>query len=91
MLILTIAANQECDYQMVDLSQYEEKQLVHYVVGKREAPEKLEAETAEAFGVELDEPNEWHEGMLSAIFYDVDMYYYEEMDYWDFVLPEDNK
>ena len=33
-LILTLAANQQSNYQAVDMSQYEEKGLAHFIVGR---------------------------------------------------------
>ena len=92
-LIVTIAANQPYDYQSMDISQLEERGIAHFVIGHtigfqeieeeymRESKLDSEEEIAERVGW-LREGAE--SGLCSMIYGPADLYYYEELGYWDF-------
>ena len=40
-LLVSLAANQQSDYQVVDMSQYEEKGLAHFIIGRTCSMEEL--------------------------------------------------
>lgn len=83
-LILTMAANQPYEYQCVDMSQYEEKGIAHYIVGSTRSPEEIEAEQRIFFPeVEYEEEGLWVEDMASSVLPNVDLLYYEEYDIWE--------
>ena len=92
-LIVTIAANQPYEYQSMDVSQLEERGVAHFVIGRtigfqeieeeyvRESKLDSEEEIAERVGW-LREGAET--GLCSMIYGRADLYYYEELGYWDF-------
>ena len=86
-LLISLAAEQENDYQAVDLSQYEERKLAHYIIGRKLTWEKLIEEMCEG----NEEDKEWllgeldsmkEHGVFSAIDYDREIFYYEEFGLW---------
>ena len=83
-LILTMAANQPYEYQCVDMSQYEEKGIAHYIVGSTRSPKELEAEQRRFYPeVEYEDEALWVEDMASSVLPNVDLLYYEEYDIWE--------
>ncbi len=93
MLILSIAANQESEYIAVDMSQYEERGLVHYIIGRTLSFQEIEEEylsAANQEGCKIDESTlEWmREGaetdLVSMLYGAADLYYYEDTGEWDF-------
>ena len=82
-LILTMAANQPYDYQAVDLSQYEERGLAHYVIGSTKTPEELEAQAGPHWDEEEDGPLWTEEGTCSAFVGSATLWYHEESGIWE--------
>ena len=78
-LILTMAANQPCDYQCVNMSQYEEKGIAHFIVGSTMSPEELER----AYPVEDENEEIWVNNTASSVLFNVDLLYYEEFEIWE--------
>jgi hypothetical protein len=78
-LILTMAANQPCDYQCVDMSQYEEKGIAHFIIGSTLSPKELE----KAYPVEDEEEEVWIDNMASCVLFNVDLLHYEEFEIWE--------
>lgn len=92
-LIITIAANQPYEYQSMDISQLEEKGIAHFVIGRtigfQEIEEEYVQEKARLQEEENEDGIEWlREGgdsdLRSTIYGSADLYYYEELGYWDF-------
>lgn len=99
MLILSLAANQPYDYQAVDMSQYEEHKLAHFIVGRtcgiKELMEEYLEEVKNNFSSpeEAEEERQWLEemfvqakesGMHSIPIGPATLLYYEELGVWDF-------
>lgn len=92
-LILTIAANQPYEYQSMDISQLEERGIAHFVIGRtigfQEIEEEYTREKARLQEEENEDGVEWlregaETGLCSMIYGSADLYYYEELGYWDF-------
>lgn len=92
-LIVTIAANQPYEYQSMNISQLEEKGIAHFVVGRTIGFQEIEKEYMQEKARLQEEGNgdglEWlREGgdsdLRSTVYGPADLYYYEELGYWDF-------
>ena len=92
-LILSLAANQESDYQAVDLSQYEERKLAHYIIGRKGDWEDIAIEYAEDQEGDFEEEKAWAEevvresaetGLFSTTINNVWLLHYEELGVWDY-------
>lgn len=83
-LILTLAANQEYDYQAVDISQLD-KGRANYIVGSTKSPEELDAEYRSSdFWDEDEDGTLWFDdGTCSAVVGAATLLYYEEVGVWD--------
>ena len=94
-LILSIAAAQSCDYQMVDMSQYEERQLIHICVGTTKTTDRIEQEFQKEYPelTEFDEmeDEQWEDNLTSAIFHNVEVFYYEDLNLWTWEIPEEDE
>lgn len=101
-LILTLAANQQSDYQAVDMSQYEEKGLAHFIVGRTTGLKELmdeylmeqvydseeEAEEErEWFAEELEQADE--SGLFSSIVGAATLLHYEDLGIWSFEIGDE--
>lgn len=84
-LILTLAANQEYDYQAVDISLLEEKGIVHDIIGSTKSPEELDAQyqTSKYWDEESDGPLWFDDGTCSAVVGAATLLYYEELGIWE--------
>lgn len=92
-IILSLAANQQSDYQAVDLSQHEEKGIAHFIIGRTCSLEQLIAQEEQ-----LDEEDiEWirdevarnkESGLFSALIPNATLLYYEALGVWDFEEAE---
>lgn len=92
-IILSLAANQQSDYQAVDLSQHEEKGIAHFIIGRTCSLEQLIAQEER-----LDEEDiEWirdevarnkESGLFSALIPNATLLYYEALGVWDFEEAE---
>lgn len=103
-LILSLAANQPYDYQAVDMSQYEERKLAHFIVGRTcSVEEMMEEYLAEVKNnlspEEMEEEREWlnemmeqalKSGMYSTFIGEATLLYYEALDVWDFEDQEED-
>ena len=103
-LILSLAANQPYDYQAVDMSQYEERKLAHFIVGRTcSVEEMMEEYLAEVKNnlspEEMEEEQEWLNGMLeqalesgmySTFIGEATLLHYEALDVWDFEDQEED-
>ena len=87
-LLITLAANQPYDYQAVDMSQYEEKKLAHYIVGSTKSQQELEAEAAEMWDEEENGPLWSEAGWASAVVGEATLLHYEELGVWDIEYAE---
>lgn len=92
-LILSIAANQPYEYQSMDISQLEEKGIAHFVIGHtvgfQEIEEAYKQEKVRLQEEENEDGVQWlregaESGLCSMIYGSADLYYYEELGYWDF-------
>jgi hypothetical protein len=103
-LILTLAANQQSDYQAVDLSQYEERGLAHYIVGRttglKELMDEYLMEQTYDSEEEAKEEQEWlaeeleqaeESGIFSSIVGKATLLHYEELDIWSFELEDEDE
>ena len=103
-LLLTLAANQQSNYQAVDLSQYEERGLAHFIVGRATGLKELmdeylmeqtydseeEAkEEQEWLAEELERANE--SGLFSSIVGKATLLHYEELGVWSFELEDEDE
>ena len=100
-LLVSLAANQQSDYQAVDMSQYEERGLAHFIVGRTcDMEELLEEYTAEQEynnEEEKQEDEEWLEeilseaedGLFSAYVGKATLLHYEELGIWSFEMEDD--
>ena len=83
-LIITLAAHQPYDYKAVDMSQYEERSLIHYIIGSTSSPEEITQDYRNETGDD-DEDLEllWSNNLSSAVVGEATLYYYEDLDYWE--------
>lgn len=102
-LILSLVANQPYDYQAVDMSQYEERKLAHFIVGRtcsiEEMMEEYLAEVKNNLSPEeMEEEQEWlnemmeqalSSGMYSTLIGEATLLHYETLDVWDFEDQEE--
>ena len=100
-LLVSLAANQQNDYQAVDMSQYEEKGLAHFIIGRtcdmKELLEEYFAEQKYNSEEEKQEDKEWLEEMLSeaedGLFSTcvgrATLLHYEELGVWSFETEDD--
>ena len=103
-LILSLAANQPYDYQAVDMSQYEERKIAHFIVGRTcSVEEMMEEYLAEVKNnltpEEMEEEQEWlngmteqalASGMYSTFIGEATLLYYEALGVWDFEDQEED-
>lgn len=103
-LILSLAANQPYDYQAVDMSQYEERKLAHFIVGRTcSVEEMMEEYLAEIKNnlspEEMEEEQEWlngimeqalASGMYSTFIGEATLLHYEALGVWDFEDQEED-
>lgn len=96
-LILSLAANQESDYQAVDMSQYEERKLAHYIIGRKGNWDDITSEYAEYQEEDYEEEKAWAEelvresaetGLFSTVINNVWLLHYEELGVWDYEETE---
>ena len=92
-LILSLAANQESDYQAVDMSQYEERKLAHFIIGRKADWEDITSEYAEYQEEDCEEEGVWAEelaqeaaetGLFSTVINNAWLLHYEELGVWDY-------
>jgi hypothetical protein len=96
-IILSLAANQQSDYQAVDLSQHEKKGIAHFIIGRTCSLEQLMCDYI-AQEEQLDEEDiEWirdevarnkESGLFSALIPNATLLYYEALGIWDFEETE---
>ena len=103
-LILSLAANQPYDYQAVDMSQYEERKLAHFILGRTCSVEEMMEEYLEEVKnnvspEEMEEEQEWlngimeqalASGMYSTFIGEATLLHYEAWDVWDFEDQEED-
>lgn len=102
--ILTLAANQSCDYQAVDLSQYEERGLAHFIVGRttglKELMDEYLMEQTYDSEEEAKEDQEWlaeeleqagESGLFSSIIGKATLLHYEELGVWSFEVEDEDE
>lgn len=95
-LILTLTANQESDYQAVDMSQYETHKVANYIVGRTTGWDKLIDDFLEEQEFESEEERQEEEGwltemretaeadgFLSVPIGEATLLYYAELGIWD--------
>lgn len=100
-LLVSLAANQQSDYQAVDMSQYEEKGLAHFIIGRtcgmEEILEEYFAEQKYNSEEEKQEDKEWLEemlseaedGLFSTYVGKATLLHYEELGVWSFEMEDD--
>lgn len=100
-LLVSLAANQQSDYQAVDMSQYEEKGLAHFIIGRtcgmEELLEEYFAEQEYSSEEEKQEDKEWLEemlseaedGLFSTCVGKATLLHYEELGIWSFETEDD--
>ena len=85
-LLISLAAEQENEYQAVDLSQYEERKLVHYISGRTQTWEEIFKDMSEDEDeyawllTQLDSVKE--HGIFSSFQMDREIFYYEDLGLW---------
>ena len=103
-LILSLAANQPYDYQAVDMSQYEERKIAHFIVGRTcSVEDMMEEYLAEVKNnlspEEMEEEQEWlnemmeqalASGMYSTFIGEATLLHYEALGVWDFEDQEED-
>lgn len=98
-LLVSLAANQQWDYQAVDMSQYEEKGLAHFIVGRtcdmEELLEEYFSETQYSSEEEEQEDRKFFEeivedGLFSTCVGKATLLHYEELGVWSFETEEDD-
>ena len=103
-LILSLAAKQPYDYQAVDMSQYEEHKIAHFIVGRtcsiEEMMEEYLVEVKNNLSPEeMEEEQEWLDemmeqafasGMYSTFIGEATLLHYEALDVWDFEDQEED-
>lgn len=86
-LLISLVAEQENDYQAVDLSQYEERKLVHYIIGRTQTWEELIKDMSQGD----EEEYNWlmsqiddmrRDGIFSSYDTNREIFYYEEFGLW---------
>ena len=86
-LLISLAAEQENDYQAVDLSQYEERKLAHYIIGRTQSWEELIEDMSQGD----EEDYNWlmsqiddmrRDGIFSSYDTNREIFYYEEFGLW---------
>lgn len=86
-LLISLAAEQENDYQAVDLSQYEERKLAHYIIGRTQTWEELIKDMSQGD----EEDYNWlmsqiddmrRDGIFSSYDTNREIFYYEELGLW---------
>lgn len=86
-LLISIAANQESDYIAVDMSQYEEKGLAHYICGREADWDEVLNEYAfeendrDFFQEEIETAKEY--GVFSSVLKDATLLHYETLGLWE--------
>ena len=86
-LLISIAANQESDYIAVDMSQYEEKGLAHYICGRKDDWDEILNEYAftendrDFFQEEIETAKEY--GVFSSVLKDATLLHYESLGLWE--------
>lgn len=97
-LLVSLAANQQWDYQAVDMSQYEEKGLAHFIVGRtcdmEELLEEYFSETQYDSEEEEQEDRKFFEeivedGLFSTCVGEATLLHYEELGVWSFETEDD--
>lgn len=100
-LLVSLAANQQSDYQAVDMSQYEEKELAHFIIGRtcsmEELLEEYFAEQKYNSEEEKQGDKEWLEemlseaedGLFSTCVGKATLLHYEELGVWSFETEDD--
>ena len=77
----------------MDISQLEEKGIAHFIIGRtigfQEIEEEYMREKAKLQEEENEDGLEWlregaESGLCSTVYGPADLYYYEELGYWDF-------
>lgn len=98
-LLVSLAANQQWDYQAVDMSQYEEKGLAHFIVGRtcdmEELLEEYFSETQYDSEEEEQEDRKFFEeivedGLFSTCVGKATLLHYEELGVWSFETEDDS-
>ena len=103
-LILSLVANQPYDYQAVDMSQYEERKIAHFIVGRTcSVEDMMEEYLAEVKNnlspEEMEEEQEWlnemmeqalASGMYSTFIGEATLLHYEALGVWDFEDQEED-
>ena len=98
-LLVSLAANQQWDYQAVDMSQYEEKGLAHFIVGRtcdmEELLEEYFSETQYSSEEEEQEDRKFfaeivEDGLFSTCVGKATLLHYEELGVWSFETEEDD-
>ena len=81
-LLISIAANQESDYIAVDMSQYEEKGLAHYICGREDDWDEIFSECeCDSLQEEIDLAKE--NGLFSSVLKDATLLHYEALGLWE--------
>ena len=92
-LLVSLAANQPYDYQAVDMSQYEERKLAHFIVGRtcdmEELLDEYFSEVQYSSEEEEREDREFLEkiiedGLFSTCVGEATLLHYEELGVWSF-------
>ena len=86
-LLISLAANQPWDYIAVDLSQYEEKGIAHYIIGRTNGLEEM----AKEYLNENEDDAEWLKeelenvqgNLYSAVVGEATLLHWEELDLWE--------
>ena len=98
-LLVSLAANQQWDYQAVDMSQYEKKGLAHFIVGRtcdmEELLEEYFSETQYSSEEEEQEDRKFFEeivedGFFSTCVGKATLLHYEELGVWSFETEDDS-
>lgn len=98
-LLVSLAANQQSDYQAVDMSQYEERGLAHFIIGRtRDMEELLEeyfSETQYSSEEEEQEDREFFEEIIEDELFSTcvgkaTLLHYEELGVWSFETEDDD-
>ena len=85
--MISVAANQESDYIAVDMSQYEEKGLAHYICGREADWDEILNEYAfeendrDFFQEEIETAKEY--GVFSSVLKDATLLHYETLGLWE--------
>ena len=97
-LLVSLAANQQWDYQAVDMSQYEEKGLAHFIIGRtcdmEELLEEYFSEMQYSSEEEEQEDREFFEeimedGLFSTCVGKATLLHYEDLGVWSFETEDD--